>query len=505
MPPQPPTAAPARPGRAGPREWAGLAVLTLPVLVLALDVSVLFLAAPHLEADLRPSAAQSLWIMDIYGFLIAGFLVTMGTVGDRFGRRRLLIVGGAAFAVASVLTAYAPSAGTLIAARALLGVAGATLMPSTLALIGSMFTDARQRGFAIAVWMTTMMLGVAAGPLVGGVMLEHFWWGSVFLLGVPVMALLVLLAPVTLPEYRDPAPGAPDLPSIALSLAALLPAVYAVKQLATDGPGPVVLASAAAGLLAGRAFVRRQRRIPHPLLDLGLFRDRAFSAALGLLLFGLVAINALEYLLPQYLQLVVGLSPSEAGLWTVPVILAGAVGSLLAPVLARYVRPVSVIAGGALLSVAGFVLVARVESTGSLPVLLTGTAIALAGITPIPVLTTDLVVAAAPKEKAGSAAALSETGGELGIGLGVALAGSVVAAVYGARTAAAPGSPAGESLSDAHAAAERLPDEAADELLHLAREAFTAGLNTVGTAGAILMTVLGAGALTLLRRRKTSG
>ncbi|MFI1017212.1 MFS transporter [Streptomyces sp. NPDC020965] len=489
-------------GRAGPREWIGLTVLTLPLLVLALDVSVLFLAAPRLAAELRPSDTQALWIMDIYGFLIAGFLVTMGTIGDRIGRRRLLLIGGAVFAVASVLTAYAPTAETLIASRALLGIAGATLMPSTLALISNMFRDARQRSLAIAIWMTTMSVGVAIGPLVGGAMLEHFWWGSVFLLAVPVMALLVLFGPVLLPEHRDPDPGRLDLPSIALSLAALLPVVYALKHLAASGPDAIALLAATGGALAAVAFVRRQRRLTHPLLDLRLFRDRAFAVALALLLLGLLAINGVEYLLPHFLQLVEGLSPLDAGLWMLPVVFAAVTGSLVAPILSRRIGPIRVLAVGSLVSAAGFALVSRVDSVDGAPLLLTGAAIAMVGISPLPVLTTDLIVSTAPPEKAGSASALAETSGELGIGLGVAVMGSVVTAVYGAKiTEELPQADprAADSLTGAVTTAAELPAPRADELLSTARDAFTDGLNTVGLAAALLMLTLGVCTLILLR------
>ncbi|TDX93946.1 MFS transporter [Amycolatopsis arida] len=243
------------PLRAGPREWLGLAVLALPTLLLSLDVTVLHLGVPHIGAALRPSAAELLWIVDVYGFMIAGFLVTMGTLGDRVGRRRLLLIGAAAFGVASAIAASAPTAELLIASRALMGVAGATLMPSTLSLIGNMFRDPRQRGLAIGVWATMLSAGIAVGPVLGGLLLERFWWGSVFLLGVPVMALLLVTGPLLLPEFRDPATGRPDLPSVALSLAAMLPVTYGVKELAAHGVAvPLVAGFVLVYLGVGPAF-----------------------------------------------------------------------------------------------------------------------------------------------------------------------------------------------------------------------------------------------------------
>ncbi|TNJ63663.1 MFS transporter [Paenibacillus hemerocallicola] len=254
------------PSRAGRREWIGLAVLALPTLLLSLDMSVLYLAMPQLAEDLAPSSTQFLWIMDIYGFLIAGFLVTMGTLGDRIGRRKLLMIGAAAFGIASMLAAYSSSAEMLIVNRALLGIAGATLMPSTLALISNMFKDPGQRGIAISVWMSCFMVGVAIGPLIGGLLLEQFWWGSVFLLGVPIMLLLLIAAPLLLPEYRDSKAEKMDLASVGLFLAAILPIVYGLKEFAKAGAlewQPVALLLF--GGLVAVWFVRRQQTLTSPL------------------------------------------------------------------------------------------------------------------------------------------------------------------------------------------------------------------------------------------------
>src|ERR1700753_673819 len=221
--------------RAGRREWIGLAVLALPAFVIALDFSVLNLAIPVISQELAPSATQLLWIVDIYGFILAGFLIIMGTLGDRIGRRRLLMLGAAGFCVASVAAAYSVNAGMLIGARAVLGLAGATLMPSTLSLISTMFREEKQRTLAIAVWSTSLPLGGTIGPLVGGVLLQLFWWGAIFLLAVPVMVVLLVAGPVLLPEYRNAAAGRPDFLSVGLSLAATLPVVYGLTELAEGG------------------------------------------------------------------------------------------------------------------------------------------------------------------------------------------------------------------------------------------------------------------------------
>src|SRR3954447_3008422 len=339
--------------RATRHEWIGLAVIALPCLLYAMDLTVLTLAIPSLTEDLRPSATELLWIVDIYGFLVAGFLITMGTLGDRIGRRRLLLIGAAAFGAASVLAAFSTSAEMLIAARAILGIAGATLAPSTLSLISAMFRDPKQRALAIGVWLVCFIAGGAVGPLVGGVLLGHFWWGSVFLLGVPAMLLLLVAGPVLLPEYRAPHAGRLDLTSVALSLATILPVIYGLKELARGGWQLLPVAAIVLGVVVGAAFVRRQRRLADPLLDLRLFADRAFSTALGSMLCGTMLMGSTMVFITQYLQLVAGLSPLHAGLWMLPAMFASIASFQVTPLIARRVRPAYLIAGGVAISVTG--------------------------------------------------------------------------------------------------------------------------------------------------------
>lgn len=464
--------------RAGAREWAGLAVLALPVLVLALDLNVLHLAAPALSADLGAGSTQLLWILDVYGFMVAGLLVTMGTLGDRIGRRRLLLIGAAAFAAASVVAAYAPTAEALIAARALLGVAGATLMPSTLGLIGNLFPDPKQRSLAIGVWVTAFIGGSAIGPVVGGLMLERFWWGSVLLLGVPVMALLLVTGPMLLPEHRTGNGGRIDLVSSALALAAMLPVIYGVKEFAKDGWDPLAAASLAVGAAFGALFVRRQRRLADPLVDMRLFRSQGFGAALVALLLGTIALGGMTMLFVQYLQMVEGRSAMETGLWMIPAVAASIAVSATAPVLARRWRPAAVIGVGLPVAILGLLLFSRLESGDGVALPVAGTILMFIGATPLMVLSTDLVVGSAPKERASSAASLSETTSELGSALSIAVVGSIITAVYGGRMSSAPltgavPEAARDNLAAALEAAEGLPGRDAAGLVAAGRAAFT--------------------------------
>ncbi|MPZ29196.1 MAG: MFS transporter, partial [Micromonosporaceae bacterium] len=421
--------------RAGPREWVGLVVLALPAMLIAADLTVLHLAVPQLGAALSPSTTQLLWIVDIYGFGVAGLLITMGTLGDRIGRRRLLLIGSAAFGAASVLAAYATSAELLIGARALLGVTGATLLPSTLSLITNMFRDDKQRRIAIAVWSTSFLLGGAVGPLVGGLMLEHFWWGSIFLLAVPIMLVLLVAGPLVLPESREPGARGVDPASVVLLMAAILSAVYGIKELASGASAGIPLLMVGAGAGLGWWFVRRQRRLANPVLDLTLFARRRFSVSLGAQFLSLFALAAIQFLVMQYLQLVLGLSALEAGLWILPAMAAGVVGNLLAPALARALSQTWAIVAGLLVGVAGAVMItqAGAGAGAGLTTVVVGFALLSLGLNPVLVLAYDLILGSVPAARAGTAAGTAETGNELGIALGVATAGSIGAAIYRRR------------------------------------------------------------------------
>ncbi len=408
------------------REWIGLGVLALPTLLLSLDVGVLYLALPRLSADLGADATQQLWIVDIYSFLLAGFLVTMGTLGDRIGRRRLLLVGAAAFSLASVVAAFSTSPEMLIASRAALGIAGATLMPSTMGLIRNMFPDPAEMGRAIGAWFSCFLGGVLLGPVVGGLMLNHFWWGSVFLVGVPVMVLLLAAGPFLLPEYRDSSAGRLDPTSVVWSLATILPVIWGLKELARGGWALLPIVAIGLGLVVGKAFVRRQQRLTHPLLDLRLLRLPRFVAALSVQMLAGVVMAGISFEAALYLQVVQGLDPLPAGLCLVPANVGMIIGLNLAPrMTARFATSTAMAIG---FGVAGTGM-AILTQTNSVALLAGGMTIACLGLGLPMALGMNLIMGTASVEQAGSVASVSETSAEGGIALGIALLGSLGALV----------------------------------------------------------------------------
>jgi MFS transporter, DHA2 family, multidrug resistance protein len=495
--------------RAGRREWVGLGVLALACLLYVMDLTVLHLAVPAISADLQPSSTQLLWIIDVYGFFVAGALITMGTLGDRIGRRRLLLIGAAAFGVGSLMAAFSPSAELLIVSRALLGIAGATLAPSTLSLIFHMFQDPKQRSTAIGIWIASFSAGGAIGPVLGGALLELFWWGSAFLLALPVMALLLVLGPRVLPEYRDPDAGRLDLVSAAMSIAAVLAVIYGLKQTAQDGFGPVPALSIAAGLAVGVAFVRRQRSLADPMADVGLFRITAFNAALATNFLAIFVAVGCFLFVAQYLQLVVGLSPLQAGLWSLPSAFGFIIGSQLGPRVLHRVRPAVVIGGGLASSAVGLAVLTQVGASAGLAPLIAGSVIISLGLAPVFALTTELIVGSAPPERAGAASGISETGAELGGALGIAILGSVGVAIYRGELAdrlpaelpAEASAAARDTLGSAVAVAGELPGQLEAVVLQTAREAFVEGMRISSGIAAVVAVGLAILALVMLRGR----
>ena len=489
------------------RDWIGLAVIALPCLLYSMDLTVLFLAIPKISEDLRPSSTQLLWISDIYGFMVAGWLITMGTLGDRIGRRRLLLIGAALFGAASVLAAFSRTASMLIASRAVLGVAGATVAPSTLSLIRNMFHDAHQRTVAISIWLTAYSVGAVVGPLLGGVMLTHFSWGSVFLLALPVMVVLLVVGPILLPEFRDPNARRLDILSAALSLAAVLTVIYGLKRIAADGISIISVGSIVAGVVIGAAFVRRQHRLDDPLIDLELFRSRPFSVSLATYMISVFVIFGVGLLIAQYLQLVLGFSALKAGIWTLPGAGGFIVGSMSSPSIVRRFRPQLVIGACLTLAAFGFVLIAQANGSSALAFIVAGGTLAQFAISPVVTLATDLIVGAAPPERAGAASAISETSAEFGGALSIAVLGSVGTAVYRmAMSGPSISNVTSDLLADARstlggavALAARLPGEQGAQLLGMARDAFTHALVVTSTISAVLSVAAAVIAVAALR------
>lgn len=488
------------------RPWAVLVVLMLPVLLISVDNTVLSFALPSITAALGASGSELLWIVDAYPLVLAGLLVPMGSLGDRVGRKRLLMIGATGFAVVSLLAAWSTSPAMLIAARAALGLFGATLMPSTLSLIRNVFLDRAQRRLAIAIWASGFAGGAALGPVVGGALLTHFWWGSVFLLNVPVLLVLLPLAAALVPESKDPAPGPLDPWSSVLALATMLPLVYAIIATGEHGLTATTVGSALVGLVAGWAFVRRQRRLPVPMLDVRLFANPVFSGAVSANLLSVLGFSGLLVIVSQLLQLAAGLSPMAAGVVLLPGLVGSVAAGLLAVRLVRRVRPGTLIGSSFLLAAAGYGVLTLV---GDVP---TPTSVAVAflvmgvGVGLAETLTNDQITTAVPPEKAGAASAISETAYELGTTLGVAVLGSVLNATYRARLAV----PDGLTADQAHAAAETLggatrvagdlDPAVADSLLDSARLAFDAGAQHAAALGAVVAVLAAAVSFTTLRR-----
>jgi DHA2 family multidrug resistance protein-like MFS transporter len=491
--------------KATSREWIGLAVILLPCLIYAMDLTVLNLAVPQLSEDLDPSAVQTLWIMDIYGFMVAGALITMGTLGDRIGRRKLLMIGAACFGTTSLIAAFAPTAELLIVARALLGLSAATLAPSTLSLIRNMFLDDTQRTFAIGVWVAGFSAGGAIGPVIGGFLLEHFWWGSVFLINVPCMALLLIVAPLLLPEYRDENAGKLDPLSAAQSVVAVLAVIWGLKDIAANGFNAWALLAVAAGVLIGVLFARRQKRMAEPLIDFSLFQVPAVRSSLVVNMAGVFVLFGGFFFVAQYLQLALGLGPLEAGFWLAPSGLIFAFSSLITPALAQRYRPSLIIGCGFLLTALGFAVLAFVGTLGAGGIL-AGLVLFSLGFSPVATLTTDLVMTSVAPEKAGQASGVSETSFEFGGATGIAVLGAIFVAIYRSLMDDLPTDLPANVQADVHRtiggafeAARTLPGPQGEALLTSAREAFASAMLVTSLLSAAIALFIAIFAATILR------
>lgn len=482
-------------------------MLVLPVLIISMDGTMLGFAVPHLSESLEPTSSQLLWIVDIYSFVLAGLLVTMGAVGDRIGRRRLLLIGAAAFTITSVIAAFVPTATALIVARALLGLAGATLMPSTLSLIRNIFTNDAERQTAIALWASAFALGSAVGPILAGLLLDHFWWGSIFLAGVPVTVALLVLAPRLVPESRDPTPGDFDLLSSALSMMAMIPTIFAIKSLAEHGPDATVLASAAVGVVCGVLFVGRQRGLADPMIDMALFRIPRFRRAIGANLVACFGFAGGFFFITQYFQLVLGMSALQSGLYLTPAVIMTILLMTFAPSFVRRSGPFEVMTAGLVMGTLGFAVFVFLDVDTAASVAAAAITLGYSGLSMTMTVAIDGIMAVIPPRRAGAGASVSETGNELGIALGTALLGSILTVIYRPRIDRLKNLPSNvvetsrETLGGAVLAAENLSSGPAGVLLDGARAAFVKGLNVASLVATLLIGATTVWTATALRKR----
>lgn len=477
--------------RARQHRWWALATLMFPVLLISIDNTVLAFALPKIAEEFRPSAATQLWIVDIYSLVLATLLVAMGSLGDRFGRRRLLLIGSTGFAVVSAAAAFAPSAGALVAARAAMGIFGAMLMPTTLSLIRNIFTDATARRLAIAIWASCFTAGSALGPIIGGALLQHFHWGAVFLIALPILLPLIATAPRLVPESRDPNPGPLDLTSVLLSLLTVLPVMWAIKAVAHDGVSTTTIGALLIGAGAGYWFVRRQRSSNTPMLDMNLFTYGPFSASVLANFLSIVGLIGFLFFISQHLQLVLGLSPLAAGLVTLP----GAVVSTIAGVaVVRFTRrysPATLIVAGLILVAAGFVMILVFRHDLTIGAVIASFVVLELGIGISQTISNDAVVSSVPAAKAGAASAVSETAYELGAVVGTAVLGSMFTSYYRsnielpATLSAAQAADAGESIGGAASVARTLPTDLGARLMESARIAFDSGIAPTACVAAL--------------------
>jgi len=487
--------------------FAALAVLMLPVLLISVDNTVLSFALPSIARSLHPDATTQLWMVDAYPLVLAGLLVVMGSIGDRIGRRRILVIGATGFALLSAAAEFATDAWMLVAARLVMGVFGAMLMPATLSIIRNVFPDAGERRLALAVWSTMFAAGNALGPLVGGVLLAHFHWGSVFLVAVPILVVMLVAVPFCVPESRDPMPGPVDVPSMLLSLGTLAPAVWAIKSLMHPEERGLAIAMIGLGVVCGIAFVRRQLRSRTPMLDLRLFRNTAFTGSVLMNMAAMFSLTGFLFFVAQHLQLVAGLDPFASGVVLIPgSVLTIVAGLVVVPVVAR-VAPRWVVAVALLFSAAAYALVAVLGHHASIAALAFAFVLLGIGIGASETVTNDLIIATAPADKAGAASAVSETAYEIGAVLGTAVLGTILATAYRTHVTVPDGltstahTAAQETLGGAVAAASELGGSAGQALLESARAAFDSGVTTTAGVAAALMVVAAGGALVMLRRR----
>lgn len=493
-----------------PRQrWAALVVLMLPVLLVSVDNTVLSFAIPSIARALEPTGTQQLWIIDSYSLVLAGLLVPMGSMGDRIGRKKLLIIGCTGFALVSGFAAFSPSAGWLIAARATLGFFGAMLMPSTLSLIRNIFENPNERRTAIAIWASMFSAGAALGPIVGGFLLEHFEWGSVFLMAIPVLIPFLICAPLVLPESKDPHPGPVDGISIVLVMAAMIPVVFAIKHFAAagvDAVGPLMLIL---GVVCGWLFVRRQIRRTVPMLDVRLFTNKVFTGAILANLLSVLSMTGFIFFVSQHLQMVSGLSPMDAGIFLLPGLLLTIVAGLGVVRFVPRIHPAVIVAGSLLVNALGYLVVALTDNASTNAGLMIAFILLGIGVGAGETISNDLILASVPPEKAGAASAISETSYEVGAVLGTAVLGGILTAVYRmnvqvpSQLTEAQANSAHETLGGAVHTAQEVGSDVGSQLLLSAQHAFDAGVVWTAAISVGIMTVASALTYFMVRKAET--
>lgn len=477
---------------APPRSWWGLIATLGPVLVVAMDGSILFLAMPSINEAIRPTTDQALWILDIYGFAVGSLLITFGNLGDRFGRKKLLLIGATVFGIGSLCGALSPTPELLIASRALMGLGGATLLPSCLAVISELFQNPAQRARAIGIFAATFAAGFVVGPIVGGVLLNHFWWGSVFLINIPVIVLFLCLAPVLLKEVHGSRPGKIDLLSVVLSAVGLLVAIYGVKHAASYGIDWQSAVMIAAGAALFIAFLHRQKRLQLPLLDIGLFKEHVFAVAILTGLLSLFVWSAAAYLSMNYLQSVLGLSVFTAALLAIPGAIILTLSCVLTPRLVERVGARKALLICHFSMGLGMLLLLFTDDTTGAVFYVASTMVAGVGFGISFSLVADTAVGAVPESRAGSAGAIAETSNEIGNALGIALLGSLATVVFRA-------SYNGEESGIGEVVDRHGTGSAAFEQ---AQSAFLAGFHSVAAVAAVIC--IGLGILAIRWLPKTS-
>lgn len=482
--------------RAAKKDWVALAVLMLPVLLVSIDNTVLSLALPSISKTLTPSATQLLWVVDSYSLVLAGLLVSMGSLGDIFGRRKMLLIGAVGFTFISVFAAYSVNAQMLIFSRVFMGVFGAMLMPATLSLIRNIFHVREQRRLAIAIWASCFSAGAALGPIVGGVLLEYFWWGSVFLLAVPVMIVLIVCAPFLIPESKNPNPAKINFVAIVLLFCTIIPVVYSIKVVAHDGVNLKSLVLVVVGLFVGFVFVKMQLKSRNPLLEIDLFRSKVFTGAVNINLFSTFALVGALLFISQHLQLVLGLSPLQAAFKLTPGLLLMIVASLSVVYVVRFVQPGKIVVFAIFLASMGYVVIALFGSSPNSLGIVVAFALLGVGIGSAETLANDFIISAVPAEKAGAASGISETAYELGVVLGTSIIGGILTATYSNKVVMPAGLSAQqqvqatETLGGAVNVSESLSLLEATQLLNSAHKAFESGATIISVVGAVLMLAL---------------